>query len=122
MPISWNIPLVFLSVLIAIVGSFATLDHAQRMRETSGRAARLWMVAGSIVLGMTIWGMHFIGMLAIHLPIPLAYDLTLTLLSILPAIAAAFLGFWAQCCKVRPGAKRILASGLLMGLGMSAMH
>ncbi|MDO8291464.1 MAG: CHASE domain-containing protein, partial [Gallionella sp.] len=122
MPISWNIPLASLSVLIAIVGSFATLDHAQRMRETSGRAARLWMVAGSIVLGMTIWGMHFVGMLAFSLPIPLAYDLTLTLLSILPAIAAALLGFWAQCCKTHPGAKRILASGLLMGLGIGAMH
>ncbi|MFZ2525894.1 MAG: MHYT domain-containing protein, partial [Candidatus Ferrigenium altingense] len=103
MPISWNIPLVILSVLIAIIGSFATLDHAQRMREANGRAAKLWMVAGSIVLGMTIWGTHFVGMLAFSLPIPLAYDLTLTLLSILPAIAAALLGFWAQCCKTRPG-------------------
>ena len=122
MPISWNIPLVFLSVLIAIVGSFATLDHAQRMRETTDRMARLWMIAGSIVLGMTIWGMHFIGMLAIHLPIPLAYDLALTLFSILPAIAAAMLGFWTQCCKTRLGAKRILISGLLMGMGIGAMH
>jgi len=122
LPISWNIPLVFLSVLIAIIGSFATLDHAQRMRATSGRSAKLWAIAGSIVLGMTIWGMHFVGMLAFHLPIPIAYDLTLTLLSILPAIAAALLGFWTQCCAIRITARRLLGSGLLMGLGISAMH
>ena len=122
MPIFWNTPLVVLSVLIAIIGSFATLDHAQRMRATSGRPARLWGVAGSIVLGMTIWGMHFVGMLAFHLPVPLAYDLTLTLLSILPAIAAALLGFWTQCCTIRISAGRLLGSGLLMGLGISAMH
>jgi len=122
LPITWNIPLVFLSVLIAIIGSFATLDHAQRMRATSGRPARHWAIAGSLVLGMTIWGMHFIGMLAFHLPTPLAYDLTLTLLSILPAIAAALLGFWVQCCAIRISARRILGSGLLMGLGISVMH
>jgi len=122
-PISWNIPLVLLSVLIAIIGSFATLNHAQRMREASGRVAKLWMAAGSLTLGMTIWGMHFVGMLAFRLPIPVAYDLTLTLLSILPAIAAALLGFWVQCCAVdRIGAARILAGGLLMGLGIGTMH
>src|SRR5574340_1783391 len=123
LPISWNIPLVLLSVLIAIIGSFATLSHAQRMRLASRRAAKLWMATGSITLGMTIWGMHFIGMLAFRLPIPVSYDLTLTLLSILPAIAAALLGFWVQCCTDRrPRTGRIFAGGLLMGLGIGAMH
>src|SRR5574340_989223 len=122
LPISWNIPLVLLSVLIAIIGSFATLSHAQRMRLASRRAAKLWMATGSITLGMTIWGMHFIGMLAFHLPIPVSYDLVLTLLSVLPAIAAALLGFWVQCCTDRPGAGRIFVGGLLMGLGIGAMH
>jgi len=120
--ISWDIPLVVLSVLIAIVGSVTTLDHAQRMREAGSHEARLWAIAGSITLGMTIWGMHFVGMLAFHLSIPLAYDLTLTLLSILPAIAAGLLGFWALCCKPHISARRIMVSGLLMGLGISVMH
>jgi PAS domain S-box-containing protein len=122
LPISWNIPLVLLSVLIAIIGSFATISHAQRMRLASNRAAKLWMATGSLTLGMTIWGMHFIGMLAFRLPIPVSYDLTLTLLSILPAIAAALLGFWVQCCADRPRTGRIFAGGLLMGLGIGAMH
>jgi PAS domain S-box-containing protein len=122
LPIFWDPPLVLLSVLIAIIGSFAALDHAHRMRASSGRVAKLWTVAGSIVLGMTIWGMHFVGMLALRLPIPLAHDLTLTLLSVLPALGAAFLGFWVQCCKTRLNARRILVSGLLMGMGISAMH
>ncbi len=122
MPISWNLPLVSLSVLIAIIGSFATLDHAQRMRETSGYMAKLWALAGGITLGMSIWGMHFVGMLAFHLPIPVTYDLTLTLFSILPAIAAALLGFWTLCCNTHIGGRRILISGFFMGLGIVAMH
>jgi len=120
--ISWNISLVSLSVLIAIIGSFAALDHAQRMRTASDQVAKLWMFAGSVVFGMTIWGMHFTGMLALHLPIPLYYDLALTLLSILPAIAAALLGFWVLCCKSRITTRHLLVSGLIMGLGISAMH
>lgn len=122
MPISWNIPLVFLSVLIAIIGSFTAFDHAQRMREAGGRTARLWMAMGSLTFGLTIWATHFIDMLAFHLPTPVSYDLTLTLLSILPAIAAAVLGFMTLCCKTQISIRRILFSGLLMGLGISVMH
>jgi diguanylate cyclase (GGDEF)-like protein/PAS domain S-box-containing protein len=121
MPISWNISLVLLSVLVAMIGSFAALTHAQRMRDSTGRMATLWMAAGGSTLGVAIWSMHFIGMLALHLPVPIAFDQSLTLFSVLPAIAAALLGF-----KVlrQPSVSfaRIAVSGLLMGAGISLMH
>ena len=104
-----------------MIGSFTALVHAQRMRESSGHMATLWMVAGGCTLGMAVWSMHFVGMLAFHLPIPLAYDLTLTLLSALPAIAAALLGF-KVLREFRISNLRIVVSGVLMGLGISAMH
>ncbi len=119
--ISWNISLVVLSVLVAIIGSFAALTHAQRMRESSGRVATLWMLAGGCTLGVAIWTMHFIGMLAMHLPIPIAFDQTLTFLSVLPAIAAALLGF-RVLRESYIGYKRIAISGILMGGGISLMH
>jgi diguanylate cyclase (GGDEF)-like protein/PAS domain S-box-containing protein len=79
------------------------------------------MIVGSITLGTAIWSMHFIGMLAFHLPIPLSYDPLLTLLSIVPAVAASLLGFRVlRDPQVSP--RRLLASGLLMGAGISAMH
>jgi diguanylate cyclase (GGDEF)-like protein/PAS domain S-box-containing protein len=112
---------VTLSVLVAMVGSFTALAHAQRMRESAGTAAMWWMIVGSITLGTAIWSMHFIGMLAFHLPIPLSYDPLLTLLSIVPAVAASLLGFRVlRDPQVSP--RRLLASGLLMGAGISAMH
>jgi len=119
--ITWNITLVLLSVLIAMAGSFTALMHAQRMRESSGRSARVWMIVGGITLGLAIWSMHFIGMLAFHLPIPIGYDLTLTLLSVLPAIAAALLGFYVLR-EPDISTARIIVSGLLMGVGISGMH
>ncbi len=121
MLIDWNIPLVVLSVLVAMIGSFTALTHAQRMRENSGRSAWMWMVTGGITLGFTIWSMHFIGMLAFHLPIPVSYDLTLTLLSALPAIAAALLGFYVLH-EHSISNIRIIVSGLVMGAGISIMH
>ncbi len=121
MHITWNYPLIFISILVAIIGSFTALIHAQRMRESSGRASTLWMVAGSITLGLAVWSMHFIGMLAFHLPIPIAYDLTLTLLSVLPVILATLLGF-KVLREIHISTSRILVSGLAMGVGISTMH
>jgi len=110
-----------LSVLVAMVGSFTALTHAQRMRESNGYAKWVWMAAGGITLGLAMWSMHFIGMLAFHLSIPLGYDLPLTLLSALPAIAAAMLGFYVlREADIQP--MRIITSGLLMGAGVSTMH
>ena len=121
MDISWNGNLIALSVLIAMLGSFTALSHAERMRESHGYQAKAWMVAGGLTLGMAIWSMHFIGMLAFHLNIPIAYDTSLTFLSILPAVAAALFGFHLlQSPKLQ--LKKILIGGLLMGLGITAMH
>ena len=121
MPIVWNAYLVALSVLIAMLGSFSALSHTEHMRENTGKTAFLWMSAGAVTLGMAIWAMHFIGMLAFHLPIPIGYDISLTLLSILPAIVATLIGFHLlQNRAVRFG--RIVLAGTLMGLGIAIMH
>jgi diguanylate cyclase (GGDEF)-like protein/PAS domain S-box-containing protein len=121
LPITWNYLLVALSVIVATVGSFTALAHARHMRDSSGNSAWLWMIAGAVTLGLAIWSMHFIGMLAFHLDTPLSYDRTLTILSALPAIAAALLGFYVlRSIVISFG--RILGASILMGLGISAMH
>ena len=121
MPISWNGSLIALSVLIAMFGSFTALSHAERMRESTGNQAKAWMIAGGVTLGMAVWSMHFIGMLAFHLPVPIAYDSKLTFISALPAIAAALLGFYllrSQNLQL----DKVLIGGFFMGLGIAAMH
>jgi diguanylate cyclase (GGDEF)-like protein/PAS domain S-box-containing protein len=65
--------------------------------------------------------MHFVGMLAFHLPVPIGFDTQLTVLSLIPAVVAALLGFHVlRDVHVKP--KRILYSGILMGGGISGMH
>jgi diguanylate cyclase (GGDEF)-like protein/PAS domain S-box-containing protein len=121
LPISWSGNLIVLSVLIAMFGSFTALSHAARMRESVGYKATAWMAAGGVTLGMAVWSMHFIGMLAFHLPIPIAYDSRLTFISVLPAIAAALLGFYLLR-SLELQLEKIVIGGFFMGLGITAMH
>ena len=118
---SYNAELVVLSVIIAILASYTTLALASRVAQSEGRATYYWLAGGAFSMGLGIWSMHFIGMLAFRLPIPLAYDVPITLASMLPAMAAAGLALFV----IRRGAhswKQLLYSGLLMGLGIVAMH
>jgi len=113
--------LVILSVLIAVFASYTALDLAARVTLAEGRTAFYWLVGGAFSMGIGIWSMHFIGMLAFHLSIPLSYDVPITLASVLPAIAASGLALF----MIRRGAsdwRRLLMSGVLMGVGIVAMH
>ena len=81
--------LVALSVVIAICASYAALDLAGRVTAARGRARLAWLVGGATAMGLGIWSMHYIGMLAFSLPVPVAYDWPTVLVSLLAAIFAS---------------------------------
>jgi diguanylate cyclase (GGDEF)-like protein/PAS domain S-box-containing protein len=121
MPIVWNGYVILMSLLISILGSFSALSHMQSMRESSGKRGMLWMSAGATMLAMSIWSMHSIGMLSFHFSTRIAFDIKLTLLSILPALFSTLFAFHLlQNNQVRSG--RIAVAGIVMGLGVAAMH
>jgi NO-binding membrane sensor protein with MHYT domain len=75
LPETYNYGLVLLSYLVAVLGSYAFLQFASRIAELRDAGLRYsWLVIGAIAMGGGIWAMHFIGMLAHILPIPVAYD------------------------------------------------
>jgi signal transduction histidine kinase/ActR/RegA family two-component response regulator len=117
----YDTPLVLVSIFVAIVASYAALSLAGRVSESRGRAMLAWIVGGAIAMGSGIWAMHFVGMLAFRLPIPIAFDLTLTLASLLLPIAASGLVLW-QVSRAELGWKRLGVSAVLMGIGINAMH
>ena len=121
MAVVWNQYLVVLSILVPMFGALSALSHSENMRSAGGRAAMLWMVAAGATLGVSIWSMHFIGMLAFHIDIPLAYDTELTLLSIVPAIGATLFAF--QLLRNHALSRlRLAVAGTAMGAGVVAMH
>ena len=121
MAATYNLWLVALSIFIAILASYTALDLASRVTVSKGQAAKYWLIGGAFSMGIGIWSMHFIGMLAFHLPIRLSYDIPLTLGSMVPAIAAS----WLALFMIRHGRINgwmLSLSAILMGGGISAMH
>jgi len=86
---SYDYHLVALSVLIAVFASYAALDLAGRTTAASGRVRLAWLAGGAIAMGVGIWSMHYIGMLAFSLPVLVLYDWPMVLLSLMAAIFAA---------------------------------
>ncbi|RBH55847.1 MULTISPECIES: EAL domain-containing protein [Pseudomonas] len=118
---SYSSALVFMSLCVAILASYTALDLAGRIATASGRAVYLWMAGGAMAMGVGVWSMHFIGMLAFKLPIALAYDGPLTLLSLLIAILSSGFALWLVSQPSLPVVQLALGA-LIMGAGISAMH
>lgn len=118
---SYDLRLVTLSVLIAIAASYVALDLAGRVTSTRGRARLLWLVSGAIAMGIGIWSMHYVGMLAFRLPIHVEYDWPTVLVSLLAAVFASAVALFVVS-RERMGRLAVLAGGLLMGGGIAGMH
>jgi diguanylate cyclase len=113
--------LVILSLLMAVLASYTALDMAGRVAAATGRAASWWLAGGSVAMGVGIWSMHFIGMLAFRLPIPMGYDPTITLLSLLIAITSSLVALWIVCQNDLSWLQLAVGS-VIMGTGVCAMH
>lgn len=117
----FEMTLVWVSIIVAILASYTALSMAGRVSTSRGSAARWWIAGGGFAMGVGIWSMHFIGMLAFRLPIPLGYDPRITLLSLLLPIVVSGMALW-QVSQPELPPKRLITATLLMGLGINAMH
>ena len=118
---SYSPSLVFISLCVAILASYTALDLAARIATARGRTVYLWMSGGALAMGFGVWSMHFIGMLALELPLDLGYDLGLTLWSLLVAILSSGFALWVVS-QPRLPALQLMFGALVMGAGISAMH
>src|ERR1700751_1556912 len=118
---SYNYALVALSVLIAMFASYAALDLAGRVTAAGGWTRAVWLLGGAGAMGTGIWSMHYIGMLAFILPIPIAYHWPTVLLSLFAAILASVVAL-AVVRRQKMVWFRALAGSVLMGAGIASMH
>lgn len=117
----YDLYLVFASILVAIFASYTALDLAARVKASTSKEALWWQLGGAVVMGIGIWSMHFIGMLAFSLPIPLGYDLTITLFSLFIAIAVSGLALYLAS-RTKMNWRTTVIGGVVMGLGIVSMH
>lgn len=119
---TYSYPLVLLSLLIAVAASFTALDLSGRVASLPRSTYRLyWLAGGAVAMGLGIWSTHFVGMLAFELPIPLGYDLTVTLYSLAIVTGVSYLGLHLVTLSPIIPARLALAS-VALGSGIAAMH
>ncbi len=118
---TYNPYLVALSILVASFASYTALDLGGRVPPAQGPTHRGWLAAAALIMGGGIWSMHFVAMLAFVLPMPMSYDVGLTVLSLVLAILAASGSFYVIS---RPGVSRprLVLSGVFMGIAIFGMH
>lgn len=120
--VSWDPVLIGISFLVAFIAAFVSLDSAGKVAISVRRESTFWRLSGGITLGIGIWSMHFIGMLAMKMSMPLNYHLPLTALSFAIALIAASLAIHIAISGIPLSRIRLLAATTVLSMGMVAMH
>lgn len=122
LPVTWDSVLICVSLIVVFIASFTALDTAGRVAVSRGWSARFWLLVGGIAMGIGVWAMHFIGMLAMMMPMMMRYDTRLTFLSLLVAILASVLAFGQTVGGLHLTRQRLLSGTLILGAGVVVMH
>ncbi len=118
----YNLLLVALSYVISVFGSYTGLQLVSGIRQGETKGTLRWIIAASLALGGgAIWAMHFIGMLAYDMGMPMAYDTAITLFSLLVAVFVVGVGLYIVAGH-QDSMARLLLAGFITGLGVSSMH
>jgi NO-binding membrane sensor protein with MHYT domain len=120
---TYSIRLVILSFLVATAASYVALDVTNRMKDVSisKTGSYIWLIGGSFAMGAGIWSMHFIGMLAFIMPMPMIHDPFYTGLSMVLAVIASGLAF----ALLRPKTIKLsylISGGIILGFAIATMH
>ncbi|MDO2401888.1 bifunctional diguanylate cyclase/phosphodiesterase [Enterobacter hormaechei] len=117
----YNQILVVISFIVAILAAYTALNMAARVAGSQGVAARVWLAGGGVSMGIGVWAMHFIGMLAMDLSMSMSYNATLTVLSMIIAISSSMFALWLVSGE-QLHLRRLLPGAVVMGTGIVAMH
>ena len=113
--------LVALSVFISIFAAYASLDLAERVTTARGGIRAVWLYGGATAMGIGIWAMHYVGMVALQLPVQVLYDWPTVVISLFTAVAASGFALFIVSRETMGLARTVLGS-LVMGSGIAGMH
>jgi diguanylate cyclase (GGDEF)-like protein len=118
---TYSLELVWLSLIVAVAASYVAFALAAHISTTKGWAAAYWLAGGAIAMGTGIWSMHFVGMLAFELPIPMSYGIEATVASLVIAVIVAGFALYIVSNQVL-GPWTLGIGAIVLGLGIASMH
>jgi NO-binding membrane sensor protein with MHYT domain len=118
----FDLGLVALSFLFAVIGSFVALTAAGRVKARDGRISLSNLVTVGVALGgIGVWSMHFIGMLALRMDVGSSYAMTETFVSLAVVVVAASLAV-RYAAHHPDNLPRLAMAGTGLGLSVVVMH
>jgi len=117
-----DVRLIVLSILVAVIGSYTALDISEQIILAQGAARWWWLVGSGLTLGLSVWAMHFTAILAHKLPIPIGYDFTRVLTSLMVTILASGIGLFFVSRQPLGMWLPLLAGSFFVGGGIIGMH
>lgn len=119
----YDTAVVLAAYLVSVLGSYAGLYNAQFMYGRGGRLNWGMVVGAAVALGgVGIWTMHFLGMTGYRLALPVVYEGTLTLISLVAAIVIAGVALLLTNRGGRFSRSGWAIGSVLAGLGVCVMH
>ncbi|USA47080.1 EAL domain-containing protein [Acinetobacter sp. C26M] len=120
--VDYDSTLVIVSILVAVATCYAAVSMEELVfKGAYKKFEKSILIASGLILGLAIWSMHFVGMLASHLPEGYHFDVNLTVLSYLIGAAASIFAVWLTSRPTLP-IPRLILGAVFMGLGISGMH
>ncbi|MCU4582740.1 EAL domain-containing protein [Acinetobacter gyllenbergii] len=120
--VDYDSTLVIVSILVAVVTCYVAVSMEELVfKGAYKKFEKSILIASGLILGLAIWSMHFVGMLASHLPEGYHFDVNLTILSYLIGAAASVFAVWLTSRPTLP-IPRLILGAVFMGLGISGMH
>ena len=118
---SYDYRLVLLSIVVAVVGGQAGLELARR--AMAGPRVRFdWLMAASAAIAVGIWSMHYTGMLAFRLPVPVWIHWPTAVLSSAIAAGSAATSLWIMARSPNRRLTTVVAAFVIGGPGISGLH
>lgn len=121
LPLSYDPILIALSVAVVFLSAFIALNISGMLFATVGIVRVKWILLGTLIMGLGIWAMHFIGMLASHLSVEINYNTPLVIASVFPALFASGIAF-AIISRQRVRKTEVLAGAIFITTGIISMH
>jgi methyl-accepting chemotaxis protein PixJ len=119
---TYNPLLVVLSIITACMAAFSALKIVGRINAAQSFVVKgVWLTIGAVIMGIGVWAMHFVAMVAFILPVPVGYSIPITIISVFPSIFASAVMLHV-ISRDKIGIQQLLLGGTLMGAGIGVMH